>query len=81
MYLVASGLSPINDRVQRVTDRIEDLKNALASDESSRYILSGDSTSYEALSARRQAEKRAKMPEEINTNDIFKKFMNPGGSN
>lgn len=78
MYLVASGLSPINDRVKRVTDRIEELKNALASDESSRYILSGDSASYEALSARRLAEKRAKMPEEINTNDIFKKFMNPG---
>lgn len=79
MYLVASGLSPINDRVKRVTDRIEDLKNALASDDSSKYILAGDSTSYEALSARRQAERHAKVNEEINTNDIFKKFMNPGG--
>ncbi|MCM1234018.1 MAG: hypothetical protein NC489_28270 [Ruminococcus flavefaciens] len=78
MYLVASGLSPINDRVKRVTDRVEELKQALASDDSSKYVLSGDSTSYEALSARRLAEKRAKMPEQINTDDIFKKFMNPG---
>ncbi|MCM1215437.1 MAG: hypothetical protein NC548_13070 [Lachnospiraceae bacterium] len=78
MYLIASGLSPINDRVQRVTDRIEELKQALANDDSSKYILSGDSASYEALSARRLADKRAKMPEEVNTNDIFKRFMNPG---
>lgn len=79
MYLVASGLSPINDRVKRVTDRIEELKAALASDDSSKYILSGDSTSYEALSARREAERHSRITEEINTNDIFKKFMNPGG--
>lgn len=74
-YMIASGLSPINDRVVKVTERIEELKNALASDDSSRYILSGDGASYDVLEARRKADKRANTPEEINPSDIFKKFM------
>ena len=75
LYMIASGLSPINDRVTKITDRIEELKNALASDESSRYILSGEGASYDVMEARRKADKRANVPEEINPADIFKKFM------
>ena len=74
-YLIASGMSPINDRVVKITDRINELKNALASDESSKYILSGDGALYDVLEARRKADKRAHTPEEINPADIFKKFM------
>ena len=75
LYMIASGLSPINDRVVKITDRIEELKNALAKDDSSRYILSGDSVSYDVLEARKKADKHANAPEEINPADIFKKFM------
>ena len=74
-YLIASGMSPINDRVVKITERINELKNALASDESSKYILSGDGASYDVMEARRKADKRANTPEEINPADIFKKFM------
>jgi len=75
LYMIASGLSPINDRVIKITDRISELKAALASDDSSRYILSGDGASYDVLEARRKADKRANTPEEINPAEIFKKFM------
>ena len=75
LYMIASGLSPINDRVMKMTDRIETLKAALANDESSKYVLSGDSVSYDALEIRKKADKRANTPDEINPADIFKKFM------
>lgn len=73
-YLVASGLSPINDRVKKITDRIQELKSALANDETSKYILSGDGASYSDLIERRKAEKRANQPSAINPSDVFKKF-------
>ena len=74
-YLIASGLSPINDRVKRITDRIEELKNALAKDETNKYILSGDGASYNTMEQRRKADRRNRAAEEINPADIFKKFM------
>lgn len=75
LYLIASGLSPINDRVTKITNRIEELKAALAKDETNRYILSGDGASYSTMEERRKADKRAHQSEEINPADIFKKFM------
>lgn len=75
LYMIASGLSPINDRVVKITERIDVLKKALANDDSSRYILAGDSVSYDVLEARRRADKRANVPEVINPADVFKKFM------
>lgn len=73
-YLVASGLSPINDRVKKITERIDELKSALANDETSKYILSGDGASYNDIIERRKAEKRANQPSAINPSDVFKKF-------
>lgn len=75
LYLIASGLSPINDRVTKITNRIEELKAALAKDETNRYILSGDGASYSTMEERRKADKRAHQSDEINPADIFKKFM------
>lgn len=75
LYLIASGLSPINDRVKKITERIEELKNALATDESNKYILSGDGASYSILEERKKAEKQKKEAETIVPADIFKKFM------
>lgn len=74
LYLIASGLSPINDRAKRITDRIEELKSALASDDASRYVLSGASSTYEAITARRKEERRSNEPKEIDIGNIFAKF-------
>lgn len=79
LYMVASGLSPINDRVKKITERIEELKAALAGDDTNRYILSGEGASYDIMEARKKADKKSKQPEQINTNDIFKKFMGASG--
>ena len=75
MYVIASGLSPINDRVNKITERIEELKASLAHDESSKYVLSGEGASYDVMAERKKQQKRASQPEAIDTNDIFSKFM------
>lgn len=75
MYLIASGLSPVNDRTKKVMDRIEELKGALAGDDASKFILSGDGASYNDIMNRRREEKRAASGEAVDTNAIFKKFM------
>lgn len=75
MYLVASGLSPINDRAKKMKDRVNELKKALATDESSKYILAGDDVSREALSIRKREEKVERTPESFKPKDMFAKFM------
>lgn len=75
LYLIASGLSPINDRVKKITDRIDELKEALAKDESNRYILSGDGSSYSILEERRKSNKEENIADKIVPEDIIKKFM------
>lgn len=75
LYLITSGLSPINDRVLKITNRIEELKAALAKDETNRYILSGEGSSYSTLEERKKANRRAHHSEEVNPADIFKRFM------
>lgn len=75
LYMIASGLSPINDRVKKITERIDELKSALANDESSRYILAGEGASYDLMEARKKADKKARQAEAVDTNKIFEKFM------
>jgi hypothetical protein len=75
LYMIASGLSPINDRVQKITERIDELKNALAKDDTTKYILSGEGASYNVMEERRKADKRERQATTIDTNNIFSKFM------
>lgn len=75
MYLVASGLSPINDRAKKMKDRVMELKKALATDDASKYILAGDDVSRDALSIRKREEKVATTPESFKPKDMFAKFM------
>jgi tubulin/ftsZ family, GTPase domain len=75
MYLVASGLSPINDRAKKMKDRVNELRKALATDDASKYILAGDDVSREALAIRKREEKVAATPESFKPKDIFAKFM------
>lgn len=76
LYLVASGLSPINDRVKKITDRISELKNALANDEANKYILDDEAVTYDVMELRRKEERR-KNTEKFNTKSIFEKFIKP----
>lgn len=75
LYMIASGLSPINDRVKKINQRIEELKNALANDEASKYIYSDEEASYDVMAARKKEEKRNNQSAAFNTKDIFSKFM------
>lgn len=75
LYMIASGLSPINDRVKRITDRIDELKKALAKDETSKYILDGEGASYDVMEARKKADKKANQATEVDPAAIFAKFM------
>lgn len=74
MYLIASGLSPINDRVQKITDRIDELQQALATDETSKYVLGSGNASYESVMDRRKKDIAAKEKQEIDIAGIFGKF-------
>lgn len=76
LYMIASGLSPINDRVKRITDRIEQLKNALATDDTNKYVLSGEGSSYSTIMERKKADRRANQDETVDPSAIFAKFMN-----
>lgn len=76
LYLIASGLSPVNDRVTKITNRIDELKNALAKDDTSKYILSGEGSSYSAIMERRKNEKKERQVEQFDANDIFNRFIN-----
>lgn len=73
MHVIFSGLSPINDRVTKITNMVEKLKGKLPEQERG-YILAGDSTSYDALAIRKKQEKRANQAEEVSKNDVFSQF-------
>lgn len=74
IYLIAAGLSPINDRVQKVTNRVEELKRALATDDTTNYILA-EGSSYDVMEARKREQRRLDQPESMDPKDIFSKFM------
>jgi cell division GTPase FtsZ len=75
LYMIASGLSPINDRVNRITQRIDQLKAALAEDDANKYILAGEGASYSTLMDRKKADRRNNQAEAVDPQAIFKKFM------
>lgn len=77
LYMIASGMSPINDRVKKITDRIEELKAALAKDDTNRYILAGEGASYSTMEERKKADRKAKMANEVDPKSIMSRFMNP----
>jgi hypothetical protein len=73
LHLIASGMSPVNDRVKRITDRIEELKNALAGDDTNKYILAGEDMSYNGILSRKEEERNSSA--DFNMDSIMKKFM------
>ena len=75
LYLIASGLSPINDRVTKITERIAELKAALAGDNTNKYILAGEGSEYNTSEDRRKADKKETQASQVDANAIFAKFM------
>lgn len=73
-YLICSGMSPINDRVKRITTRIEELENALANEDADKFILSGAGASYDVMEERRRADRKNRAQMDVSPADIFKKF-------
>lgn len=73
-YLIASGMSPINDRTKKINDRIAELRKAQADEESSRFINS--STAAGAESYRRKEDKKPDN-EAFNPKAMFDDFMKP----
>jgi len=74
LYLIASGLSPINDRSRKIDERIQELRKAKASDESGKYI-STDDTEYNAILARKKKIEEQKRSEDVKPKALFDKFM------
>lgn len=74
-YLIASGLSPINDRVTKIKDRIDELKAAMATDDKNQYVLSGDNASYDAMEQRQKEARRRNNNQKVDPSGIINKFM------
>lgn len=72
--ILASGLSPINDRITKIKNRIDELNQKLQQAAGMKCNIN-DGVSYDVMEARRKADKIANQPAEINPNDIFAKFM------
>lgn len=75
LYMIAAGLSPINDRARKITERVEELKEMLANEDSNRYVLSGDVETYSSAAERKKIESRAKEGTQVDAAAIFDKFM------
>jgi len=75
LYMIASGLSPINDRAKKINERIEELKEMLAKDDTNKYVLSGDVETYSSAAERRKMASKSKEGTAIDTAAIFDKFM------
>lgn len=75
IYLIAAGLPPINDRIQKYRDRIEELKAAM-SNAGSGYIMQNDNFIKETMGEIRKEEDSESEPDEkFKIDDIFGKFM------
>lgn len=75
LYLIASGLSPINDRVTKITERIAELKAALAGDNTNKYILAGEGSEYNTSEDRKKVDKKETQASQVDAAAIFAKFM------
>ena len=73
--MIAAGLSPINDRARKITERVDELKDMLATEDTNRYVLSGDVETYSSAAERKKIENRAKEGTQVDAAAIFDKFM------
>jgi cell division GTPase FtsZ len=72
IHIILSGLSPINDKVKKIKQRIEELQTALAGDEASKYI--DENVSYDVMELRKKEEKQKQMQTGVDATSIFNRF-------
>ena len=67
-------MSPINDRVKKITERIEELEHALAKEDADKFVMSGEGASYNVMEERRKEDRRNRAQKTVSTSDIFNRF-------
>lgn len=76
LYFIASGLSPINDRVKKMDERVDELKKALDASNVGDYVTSDENNSYDVMAERKRKEKLGdRAGQEFQVFDIFDKFQ------
>jgi cell division GTPase FtsZ len=75
LYLIASGLSPINDKIQKIVQKVDALKKVLANDVTVKFLSEDENPSYEIMESRRRFEKTKAIKQAISKDDLFKKFL------
>lgn len=71
VFLIMSGLTPVNDKINIISDRVEEIE------EKQRVMESDDALSSVALSdlSSKIADKQKEVKDTVNVKDIFAKFM------
>ncbi|MBD5583875.1 MAG: hypothetical protein HDQ88_02250 [Clostridia bacterium] len=72
-HLIAGGLSPINDRTEKITERVNELKNKMATDDKMKFILEGG-VSYNDIMEKRDKAAHLTENEKFTVDDIFGEF-------
>ena len=74
MHVIASGLSPINDRVAKITNRINELNDAVAKAKNDKYAA--DVNVADMISGlRKEVSKSGEADKKFSVADAFDKFM------
>ena len=75
VQFIAGGLSPINDKMTKMKEKMEELKAALASDEKNKYLFEADDVTYDAAEQRKKEARARKANTDVKPKAIFDKFM------
>lgn len=70
IYIIASGLSPINDRAQKIATRMNSLKAQMADANADKFIFSENKESFGGLIIDRDSEERYTPPEDDEDDEL-----------
>ena len=76
LYLIASGLSPINDKVIKIQERAKELKEAKeAAEKAAKYQIDTNNMSYDITAQRQKEERVRKASETVRPRSIIDEFI------
>ena len=75
LYLIASGLSPINDRTKKIDDRILQLLTNEDEDKKDEFISNANGVSYNVMEERKKQDRKANQKATLKISETFDKFM------
>ncbi len=76
MHIIASGLSPINDRVSKISARVKELKESITDPKSNSYIMDSDDDLSSVIAGLRQdSTKEVDESKKFTIESAFSKFM------